>query len=122
MDIAVVGAGAWGTALAISAARHGRAVTLWARDAAHVAAMARDVYQLGQVLAPLTNFRKKMLLIRGLYNEEALKVNNCRQITILFWFIFGIALQPLHHISQRRQWDDGDWLIAIDSDSLWFIL
>ncbi|OSZ62947.1 NAD(P)H-dependent glycerol-3-phosphate dehydrogenase [Hydrogenophaga sp. IBVHS2] len=32
MDIAVVGAGAWGTALAIGAARHGRRVTLWARD------------------------------------------------------------------------------------------
>jgi glycerol-3-phosphate dehydrogenase (NAD(P)+) len=38
MKIAVLGAGAWGTALAISLAeRH--AVTLWARDAAQVAAM-----------------------------------------------------------------------------------
>jgi glycerol-3-phosphate dehydrogenase (NAD(P)+) len=35
--IAVVGAGAWGTALANSAARAGRDVTLWARDAAAVA-------------------------------------------------------------------------------------
>lgn len=40
MDILVLGAGAWGTALAISAgARH--RVTLWARDAAQAAAMAR---------------------------------------------------------------------------------
>ena len=31
-EIAVVGAGAWGTALAIQAARAGRPVTLWARD------------------------------------------------------------------------------------------
>ncbi len=31
-DIAVVGAGAWGTALAIQAARAGRDVTLWARN------------------------------------------------------------------------------------------
>jgi glycerol-3-phosphate dehydrogenase (NAD(P)+) len=39
MDILVLGAGAWGTALAISAgARH--KVTLWARDAAQAAAMA----------------------------------------------------------------------------------
>jgi glycerol-3-phosphate dehydrogenase (NAD(P)+) len=39
MDILVLGAGAWGTALAISAgARHG--VTLWARDAAQAAAIA----------------------------------------------------------------------------------
>lgn len=42
MDIAVVGAGAWGTALAISAARHGRAVTLWARDAAQAQALSAE--------------------------------------------------------------------------------
>ncbi len=30
--IAVIGAGAWGTALAMVAARHGRPVTLWARE------------------------------------------------------------------------------------------
>ncbi|MBB5203538.1 glycerol-3-phosphate dehydrogenase (NAD(P)+) [Inhella inkyongensis] len=40
MKIAVLGAGAWGTALAIqAAARH--AVTLWARDPAQIAAMQR---------------------------------------------------------------------------------
>jgi glycerol-3-phosphate dehydrogenase (NAD(P)+) len=40
MDILVLGAGAWGTALAISAgARH--AVTLWARDPAQAGAIAR---------------------------------------------------------------------------------
>ena len=42
MSIAVLGAGAFGTALAISLARDGRAVRLWARDADHCAAMARD--------------------------------------------------------------------------------
>src|SRR5947209_15978738 len=31
--------------------------------------------QLGKVLAPLTDFREKMLFIRGLYNAEALKGN-----------------------------------------------
>lgn len=31
--------------------------------------------ELGQVLAPLTDLREKMLFIRGLYNEEALKGN-----------------------------------------------
>jgi glycerol-3-phosphate dehydrogenase (NAD(P)+) len=36
-SVAVVGAGAWGTALATVAARAGRAVTLYARDAAHAA-------------------------------------------------------------------------------------
>jgi glycerol-3-phosphate dehydrogenase (NAD(P)+) len=39
--IAVLGAGAWGTALAISAARHNPQVTLWARDGAQVADMAQ---------------------------------------------------------------------------------
>jgi hypothetical protein len=31
--------------------------------------------ELGKVLAPLSDFREKMLFIRGLYNEEALKGN-----------------------------------------------
>ena len=31
--------------------------------------------ELGQVLAPVADFREKMLFIRGLYNEEALKGN-----------------------------------------------
>ena len=38
--IAVLGGGAWGTALANLAARAGAAVTLWAREPAHVAEMA----------------------------------------------------------------------------------
>ena len=41
MRIAVLGAGAWGTALAIHAGQ-GHAVTLWARDAAQAQAMQRD--------------------------------------------------------------------------------
>ena len=40
MDILVLGAGAWGTALAISAGSRHR-VTLWARDAAQAAAIAQ---------------------------------------------------------------------------------
>lgn len=41
MKIVVIGAGAWGTAMAISAAAHpaGHAVTLWARDAQQLADM-----------------------------------------------------------------------------------
>lgn len=39
MSIAVLGAGAFGTALAISLARDGRVVTLWGRDAVQVADM-----------------------------------------------------------------------------------
>jgi glycerol-3-phosphate dehydrogenase (NAD(P)+) len=39
-SVAVVGAGAWGTALALVAARAGREVVLYARNAAHAAKMA----------------------------------------------------------------------------------
>lgn len=39
-SVAVIGAGAWGTALAIQAARAGNDVTLWARDAARARLMA----------------------------------------------------------------------------------
>ncbi|MCV2867246.1 NAD(P)-dependent glycerol-3-phosphate dehydrogenase [Defluviimonas sp. WL0002] len=39
MTIAVLGAGAFGTALAVALARNGDAVGLWARDAGHAAAM-----------------------------------------------------------------------------------
>jgi glycerol-3-phosphate dehydrogenase (NAD(P)+) len=45
MKIIVLGAGAWGTALAIAAARHGsvgHSVTLWARDQAQAHAMAQQ--------------------------------------------------------------------------------
>ena len=34
-----------------------------------------DAMELGQVLAPLSDFKRKTLFIRGLYNEEALKGN-----------------------------------------------
>ncbi|MBR0990890.1 NAD(P)-dependent glycerol-3-phosphate dehydrogenase [Bradyrhizobium japonicum] len=39
-SVAVIGAGAWGTALATVAARAGRSVTLWARNAEHAARIA----------------------------------------------------------------------------------
>ena len=40
--IGVVGAGAWGTALAVASARAGKRVVLWARDVAQAEAMARE--------------------------------------------------------------------------------
>ncbi len=38
--IAVIGAGAWGTALALTCARAGRKVTLWEHDAKNAAQLA----------------------------------------------------------------------------------
>ena len=40
--IAVLGAGSWGTALAIQCARSGSAVHLWGRDTVHTAAMQQE--------------------------------------------------------------------------------
>jgi glycerol-3-phosphate dehydrogenase (NAD(P)+) len=40
--VAVLGAGSWGTALAIQFARSGRPTRLWGRDGARLAAMARE--------------------------------------------------------------------------------
>ena len=39
-DISVIGAGSYGSALAICLARNGNVVKLWGRDAAHVQLMA----------------------------------------------------------------------------------
>ena len=54
--IAILGAGAWGTALALQAARAGNAVALWMRDAGAAAAMAQARenarYLPGQPLPP----------------------------------------------------------------------
>jgi len=41
-DVTIVGAGAWGTALAINAALAGRRVCLWARDGAHAQTMKQQ--------------------------------------------------------------------------------
>jgi glycerol-3-phosphate dehydrogenase (NAD(P)+) len=41
-DIAVLGAGSWGTALAIQCARAGRPARLWGRDRGHMEIMARE--------------------------------------------------------------------------------
>ncbi len=53
--IGIVGAGAFGTALAVALGREGRPVTLWARDAAHVETMRntrRNDARLRGVLLP----------------------------------------------------------------------
>ena len=40
MNVTVVGAGAWGTALALVVHQNGHAVTLWGHDAGHLAEAA----------------------------------------------------------------------------------
>lgn len=55
MTIAVVGAGSWGTALAVHLARSGTAVRMWAREAevvAGITASRRNPYYLPEVTLP----------------------------------------------------------------------
>jgi glycerol-3-phosphate dehydrogenase (NAD(P)+) len=42
LPVAVLGAGAWGTAIAVAAARRGAPVTLWSHRAEHAAAIAQE--------------------------------------------------------------------------------
>ena len=49
-SVAVIGAGAWGTALAIQAARAGRSVTLWARDPARILSNRENPRLPGHIL------------------------------------------------------------------------
>lgn len=61
--IAVIGAGAWGTALAVLQAKAGRAVTLWARDGKKAAAMRAsrtNPYLPGCVLPPALSVTDEM--------------------------------------------------------------
>lgn len=42
MNVTILGAGAWGTALGLTLQPNGHRVTLWGHDAAHLAAVSRD--------------------------------------------------------------------------------
>lgn len=67
--VAVVGAGSWGTALALHAARAGHAVRLWAHDPSRALAMARD----RENRAYLPGFRLPDTLAVGADAAEALR-------------------------------------------------
>lgn len=63
-DVAVLGAGSWGTALAIQFARAGRPARLWGRDRSHVDAMARE--RSNSRYLPDVKFPDSLHLIREL--------------------------------------------------------
>ncbi len=69
MKIAIIGAGAWGTALATQAVRAGAQATLWARDPARASAMRES----GENAAHLPGFRLPETLAITADAEEALK-------------------------------------------------
>jgi glycerol-3-phosphate dehydrogenase (NAD(P)+) len=67
-DIAVLGAGSWGTALAIQSARAGRPARLWGRDRAHIATLTRQ--RTNQRYLPDVEFPAGLQLIAEL--EQAI--------------------------------------------------
>jgi glycerol-3-phosphate dehydrogenase (NAD(P)+) len=62
-DVAIVGAGAWGLALAIQAHRAGRRVTLWARDPARVGTRLPDIVLPGEIMRTATLPRAPLVLL-----------------------------------------------------------
>lgn len=64
MKLAVLGAGAWGTALAVSAANGGHAVSLWARDALQTTDM--QAQRVNARYLPGVNFPAGLTVVDGL--------------------------------------------------------
>lgn len=64
MNVAVVGAGAWGTALALIAHQNGHRVTVWGHDATHLAqtaaARVNERYLPGVPLPPQLRFEREL--------------------------------------------------------------
>lgn len=80
----IYGAGAWGTALAIHAARLGHGVTLWARDAGRAAEMQRA--------------RVNTRLLPGAAFPEALRVTHNMAPGPATLGVLAIPMQPLREV------------------------
>ena len=94
--IVVLGAGAWGTALAVQAARAGLAVSLWARDPARARAMAKA--------------RENARHLPGVRLSPAITVT--ADLGVLRGAIFALVAVPAQHMravlerlpARRRRW------------------
>jgi glycerol-3-phosphate dehydrogenase (NAD(P)+) len=106
MKIAVVGAGAWGTALAISASRapaSGHALSLWVRDAQQADAMRAqrvNARYLPDVALPQT------LQIRHAAPPDLCAALSDQDLVIVATPMAGLrgVLQQLHSLSQPLAW------------------
>jgi glycerol-3-phosphate dehydrogenase (NAD(P)+) len=102
MDILVLGAGAWGTALAISAgARH--RVTLWARDSAQAAAIARG----GENLHYLPGYRLPAgVAVASPIDGDAAALAQRHQLVVVATPMAGLRqmLTALHACEQPVAW------------------
>ncbi|UPY36646.1 NAD(P)H-dependent glycerol-3-phosphate dehydrogenase [Sediminicoccus sp. KRV36] len=83
-EVIIYGAGAWGTALAIHAARLGHGVTLWARDAGRAAEMQRA--------------RVNTRLLPGAAFPDGLRVTHDLAPAAAGLGILAIPMQPLREV------------------------
>lgn len=93
MRIAILGAGAWGTALAVAFAEN-HAVTLWSRDAAHLVALRQEGqnrrYLPGQALPANLDFQADLTRL-------------CVQAELAILAVPLVALdETVHQLGQRR--------------------
>ena len=101
MNIAVLGAGAWGTALAVSAAG-AHQVTLWARDEAQASAMAAA--RLNERYLPGITFPENLTLAGGA--AQLGDVLNGQNLIIIATPMSGLRemLQAIQHVKTPVAW------------------
>lgn len=98
MKIGVLGAGAWGTALAISASRAGHAVSLWCRDSAQAALLQQQRvntrYLPGYPLPPSLDITGgDLALWQGLRGQDILII--ATPMSALRGMLTALASQPV---------------------------
>ena len=94
MNIIVLGAGAWGTALAISAASNAKAssrVTLWSRDAAQAAAMQSQ--RCNAKYLPQVAFPDSLQIASGDFSDALVKTADVVIIATPMSGLRGMLLQ-----------------------------
>jgi glycerol-3-phosphate dehydrogenase (NAD(P)+) len=87
--IAVLGAGSWGTALAILLAQAGRSVTLWARNEAHLSDMAAS--------------RRNERFLPGIAFPESLKIASSADMVSIAQFEHYLLVVPSHAFRQTLE-------------------
>lgn len=78
-SMTVIGAGSYGTALAITLARNGHEVVLWGHDPEHIATLERD--RCNAAFLPDVPFPIRSILIREKYAQDHTG-NQCRLLIV----------------------------------------
>ena len=105
--IGIIGAGAWGTALATAACRAGREVTIWARETEAVSAInethENTTFLPGIALDPAISATSDLAHAA---NADALVLvtpaTQKRKTTYLYILTTSLGFQPLYAIAGRR--------------------